>query len=813
MKSELIQILKFKLIQYYGPLRKGSSIKVSMLIFDFLIVFSAVFGGALVRSLYGFSETSMTDLVNIVSLTFSGVIAMGIFLGMRGGITALEPEIDFILTSPIKPSTYLLSDLFFQFIFLNVAATPPLAAFTTVMLYPHFNYLPIIFVSYEIMLLTSSLIAQLLGVLKSVWNDIGVEALGWTILLILFLPLLSTTVGFPLNYSSIPYPSTILSKYSLGYPNFTDGIIGLTYALLIIGAYISMMRINFLPDVTPLLTTALMEMPSSNRRILKWVPHGFIQILSPKMDEKPMYLMVKLNFLRIIRDGSLFTALILFGIAAFSNLSFSIIIRQTRFSGLAALTYIILYSPLIPSIFSINWGIVDRESLWAIAVSEDGLKKYVKGMIIAYFITTLVFSAIFYSFFNIFFAGTPFLIIDTIMLFSISLFASIISVTVSLTLDKPSNALSLGALLYVLIPLFGAIFLSLPSIIARTNIRIADTPPPEIILALLLYAFLIAFLLSKYALVKSNALFDKTVAEEVVPEVNLPIRYKTVVLNLSILVSSILIPLSIIGSIIDTNRFSWIILAVVMSILFGSLVSMHKRIVSIEEGTSQISIRIPWSTSRVALILFYAITFRFLIEFIILIASPRVFPNNLTTLVLGELSLITPLILYLLKKRISIVFLGLDTGGIITDLGFILLALPLMLLAGVLSGITVQTLIPVPQEFEKVFETLIPRSFTDLIIFSIVTVLIIAPCEEFLFRGFVQRGLESNLGNTGSIIASSIIFGLFHLNPWQFLPAFTLGLILGYVFKKRNYRIWCPIALHAFYNVTLFVLSYVLSIL
>ncbi|MDW8033581.1 MAG: type II CAAX endopeptidase family protein [Nitrososphaerota archaeon] len=810
MESKLIQILKFKLIQYYGPLRKDSSIKVSMLVFNFLMVFSAVFGGALVKSFYGFSETSITDLINIVSLTFSGVIAMGIFLGMRGGITALEPEINFILTSPIKPSTYLLSDLFFQFIFLNVAATPALAAFTTVMLYPHFNYLPMVLLSYEIMLLTSSLIAQLLGVFKSVWSDIGVEALGWTLLLILFIPLLSTAAGFPLNYSILPYPSTILSKYSLGFYNILEGIIGLAYAILIVGTYITIMRINFLPNVTPLLTTALMEMPSSSRRIFRWAPHGFTKILSSKMDEKPMYLMVKINFLRIIRDGSLFTALILFCIAIFSNLSFSIIIRQTRFSGLAALTYIIFYSPLIPSIFSINWGIVDRESLWAIAVSEDGLKKYVKGMIIAYFITTLIFSIIFYSFFNILLAGTPFLIIDSVMLLSITLFSSIVSVIVSLTMDKPSNALSLGALLYVLIPLFGAVFLSLPSIIVRTNTRIADAPPPEIVLVLLLYAFSIAFLLSKYALAKSNSLFDKTVIEETVPEVSIPIKHKNIFLNLSILISFVLIPLSIIGCVIDANRISWIILLILMSIVFSSSVLMHRRISGREEKRSTI-IRVPWSASRVILILIYTIIFRFLLEFIVFIVFQGIFMNNLVMLMLGELALITPLFLYFLKKRISIAFLGLDDKDMMLDFRFILLVLPLMLLSGILSGIIVQTLIPIPQWFENLFRTLIPRSFTDLIIFSIVTALVVAPSEEILFRGFVQRGLESSLGGMGSIFASSILFGFFHFNPWQFLPAFTLGLILGYAFKKRNYSIWCPIALHTFYNITIFVLSYVLN--
>jgi len=184
--------------------------------FYFIIVFSSLFSGFFIRGFYGFSEISEREPVNIISITFSGVIAMGVFLGLKGGITALEPEIDFVLTSPIKASTYLVADLLFQFVFLNFAATPPLISFIAVMLYPRFNTLPAIFLSYEIMLLASSAVAQILGVLKSVLKDVEVEAMGWVILLVLFMPLLSMTIGLGVNYSDFPYPSTLLSKYALG---------------------------------------------------------------------------------------------------------------------------------------------------------------------------------------------------------------------------------------------------------------------------------------------------------------------------------------------------------------------------------------------------------------------------------------------------------------------------------------------------------------------------------------------------------------------------------------------------------------------
>ncbi|MEM4610294.1 MAG: CPBP family intramembrane glutamic endopeptidase, partial [Thermoproteota archaeon] len=169
-------------------------------------------------------------------------------------------------------------------------------------------------------------------------------------------------------------------------------------------------------------------------------------------------------------------------------------------------------------------------------------------------------------------------------------------------------------------------------------------------------------------------------------------------------------------------------------------------------------------------------------------------------------------LLYMAGRKISLAFLGLDSQSALQEYRVALLILPLTLLTGISAGVIVETLIPVPPWFEEFFQILSPSSFIELVTLSLITILIVAPCEEILFRGFIQRGLESSLGSRGGILLSSILFGAFHLNPWQFLPAFLLGILLGYVFKKRNYRLWCPIALHAAYNVALFVLNYALRV-
>jgi membrane protease YdiL (CAAX protease family) len=824
--SRILQIFVFKLLQYYGPLRRSFSVKFSTIVFYFIIVFSSFFSGFFIRGFYGFSEMSEKELTNIVSITFSSVIAMGVFLGLKGGITALEPEIDFVLTSPVKPSTYLAADLLFQFFFLNFAVTPPLVSFMAVMLHPRLDFLPTVFLSYEIMLLLSSTIAQILGVLKSILKNVEVEAAGWVILLILFMPLLSMAIGLGVNYSDLPYPSTLLAKYSLDSLGNLETSVLLVYIVLIISSYFAVIRINFIPNVTPLLTTALMEMPSSNRRILKWAPRMFTQILSPNMNEKPMALVVKLNLLRVLRDGSLFTAMMLFAIATIANLSFPVLVRQFRFFALAALTFSILYTPLIPAIFSINWGIMERETLWTVTVSEKGFRRYVKGMLIAYFIATFSFALIFYSIFNILLAGTPFLVLDFLLLLSVTLFSSILSVATALVLSKPSNALSLSALLYVFIPLFGAVFLSMPTIIARTTISIADTPPPMIIFTLVSYTSLIAFLLSKYTLAKSETFFGRAPVERPLtkpflkPQMQHRTNYWNYLLNFLTLASSILMVVSLIGFFPSQSDWEGKAyappLAVLTSIVLAASIFFQRKTAKQDDGEflQQAPCNVPWKASQSLLILIIAMFLPAVLEtpFLIFSLSTGMSIDNLTLLIVGEVAMMIPVLLYMVGRKISLSFLGLDSRSAMQEYKTALLALPLTVLTGVSAGMIIETLIPVPQWFEGLFQMFSPSSFTELVKLSLVTILIVAPCEEALFRGFIQQGFESSLGSRWGIVLSSIFFGAFHLNPWQFLPAFLVGIILGYVFRKRGYRLWCPIALHATYNVTLLVLNYVLGV-
>lgn len=129
-----------------------------------------------------------------------------------------------------------------------------------------------------------------------------------------------------------------------------------------------------------------------------------------------------------------------------------------------------------------------------------------------------------------------------------------------------------------------------------------------------------------------------------------------------------------------------------------------------------------------------------------------------------------------------------------------------MMIGMMFIGETITSLIPITgpifgplyDSFSRLMEQMTSDTST-----MILMVVILAPLfEEIVFRGIIQKGMINNGFNpTNAIIISSIIFGLVHANPWQFVGAGLLGYVLGLVYHKTN-SLLLPILLHAFNNLT-----------
>ena len=74
----------------------------------------------------------------------------------------------------------------------------------------------------------------------------------------------------------------------------------------------------------------------------------------------------------------------------------------------------------------------------------------------------------------------------------------------------------------------------------------------------------------------------------------------------------------------------------------------------------------------------------------------------------------------------------------------------------------------------------------------ILAIAIVGPVlEELLFRGAITKALLQQYNPTKAILISALLFGAFHINPAQILPAFLIGILLAWTYYKTGSLIPC----------------------
>ena len=139
-----------------------------------------------------------------------------------------------------------------------------------------------------------------------------------------------------------------------------------------------------------------------------------------------------------------------------------------------------------------------------------------------------------------------------------------------------------------------------------------------------------------------------------------------------------------------------------------------------------------------------------------------------------------------------------------TNVGTYLLIFPMMLgMMFIAEFITAQIPITGPffGEYYEFFSRLMEQMTKDKATMIVLAVIMAPIFEEIVFRGIIQKGLiNKGMNPATAIIISSVVFGLVHGNPWQFVGAVLLGCVLGFVYHKTK-SLLLPILLHAFNNL------------
>jgi len=113
-------------------------------------------------------------------------------------------------------------------------------------------------------------------------------------------------------------------------------------------------------------------------------------------------------------------------------------------------------------------------------------------------------------------------------------------------------------------------------------------------------------------------------------------------------------------------------------------------------------------------------------------------------------------------------------------------------------GVLLQKVWTKPESFRVIDRELLSGSGT--VVGAFLVVVLIGPVmEELLFRGVILHGFLANYPRRTAIVTSAALFGLYHLNPWQAVPAFVVGLLFA-SWRVTTGSLWPGIAGHVLGN-------------
>jgi sodium transport system permease protein len=113
-----------------------------------------------------------------------------------------------------------------------------------------------------------------------------------------------------------------------------------------------------------------------------------------------------------------------------------------------------------------------------------------------------------------------------------------------------------------------------------------------------------------------------------------------------------------------------------------------------------------------------------------------------------------------------------------------------------------------PKEVEETLRRLVaPTGGRALVLTLALVALTPAVCEEVLFRGAILRGFAATLPPLTSAVLTGVLFGLFHANLYQLVPATVLGIVLSLI-ALRSGSILPSMLTHFINNLCIAVLAH-----
>ncbi len=141
---------------------------------------------------------------------------------------------------------------------------------------------------------------------------------------------------------------------------------------------------------------------------------------------------------------------------------------------------------------------------------------------------------------------------------------------------------------------------------------------------------------------------------------------------------------------------------------------------------------------------------------------------------------------------------GLDRPSPVAAAGAILMALAALAPGSLLAYLSLK-LHPVDAQWLANYAQNLPVSATDIAVAAFAVVVCGPLAEEIIFRGLIHRVFSRTWGPWPAIVASAIVFGLVHGEPWYLLGLIGVGLLLAFIWEATGSLTACWLA-HAVHN-------------
>lgn len=132
----------------------------------------------------------------------------------------------------------------------------------------------------------------------------------------------------------------------------------------------------------------------------------------------------------------------------------------------------------------------------------------------------------------------------------------------------------------------------------------------------------------------------------------------------------------------------------------------------------------------------------------------------------------------------------------------ILLLVPLIVLLDGIAMVWLDKLLPLSASEVTMFETMMGGGIGSWVLTCAIAPLI----EEMFFRGILLRGMLKRYAPADAMVYSAFVFGVAHLNVYQFVIAFPVGLLAASLYLRTR-SLWPGIVLHAGLNTTVTMMT------